>query len=298
MRILMSGASGLVGTALASSLTSGGHAVVRLSRSTGTIRTGDVYWNPISGELDSAAAEGADAMVHLAGASIADGRWTKERKALLWSSRVDATRGLVRALANLKRKPHVFIAASAIGYYGSRGEEILTESSAPGTNFLANVVREWEAAEREAERAPLRTVILRFGVILSKMGGALPRMLVPFRLGVGGRLGSGRQWMSWITLDDVVALVQYALVHEELSGIVNAVAPAPVRNSEFTATLGRLMHRPTIFPVPGFVLRVALGEMADALLLASQRVLPERLSRAGYRFRQATLEEGLRSVLA
>jgi uncharacterized protein len=298
MRILMSGASGLVGTALASSLTSAGHAVVRLSRATGAIRTGDVYWNPISGELDSAAAEGADAMVHLAGASIADGRWTKERKALLRSSRVDATQGLVRALANLKRKPHVFIAASAIGYYGSRGEEILRESSAPGTNFLANVVREWEAAELEAERASLRTVILRFGVILSKMGGALPRIIVPFRLGLGGRLGSGRQWMSWITLDDVVALIQYALAHEELSGIINAVAPAPVQNSEFAATLGRLMHRPTIFPVPGFVLRMALGEMADALLLASQRVLPERLSRAGYSFRQATLEEGLRSVLA
>ena len=298
MRILISGASGLVGTALDYSLASAGHSVARLSRSSAPARAGDVRWNPISGELDSAAAEGADAVVHLAGASIGDERWTEKRKTQLWSSRVDATRGLVAALANLKRKPRVFIAASAIGYYGSRGDEILTESSAPGSDFLANLVREWEAAEQDAERASMRLVILRFGMILSKNGGALARMLVPFRLGVGGRLGSGRQWMSWMTLDDVVALIQYALAHEELSGIVNAVAPAPVRNSEFTATLARALNRPAIFPAPRFALRLALGEMADALLLASQRVLPVRLSSAGYSFQHATLAEGLRAALA
>jgi uncharacterized protein (TIGR01777 family) len=298
MRILISGAAGLVGTAVDSRLVSAGHTVARLSRSSGPIRAGDVQWNPVSGELDSAAAEGADAVVHLAGASIADGRWTKERKSLLWSSRVDATRRLVAGLANLKQKPRVFIAASAIGYYGSRGDEILTESSAASNDFLANLVREWEAADQDAERASMRLVIFRFGMILSKKGGALARMLVPFRMGVGGRLGSGRQWMSWLTLDDAVGLIQYALAHDELRGVVNAVAPAPVRNSEFTATLARVLNRPAVFPAPPFALRLALGEMADALLLASQRVLPDRLSCLDYPFRHANLAEGLGAVLA
>jgi uncharacterized protein (TIGR01777 family) len=298
MRILISGASGLVGTALDSCLTATGHTVVRLSRSNGPIRSSDVRWDPVSGELDSAAAEGADAVVHLAGASIADGRWTEKRKALLRSSRVDATYRLMAALANLKRKPRIFIAASAIGYYGNRGDEILTESSTPGDDFLANLVRDWEAAEQGAERASMRVVILRFGVILSKKGGALARMLVPFRLGVGGRLGSGRQWMSWVTLDDAVGLIQYALTHEELRGVVNAVAPAPVRNREFTSTLAGVLNRPAVLPAPPFALRLALGEMADALLLSSQRVLPDRLSRLDYAFRHATLTEGLRAALA
>jgi uncharacterized protein (TIGR01777 family) len=234
----------------------------------------------------------------LSGASIAEGRWTGKRKAILRSSRVDSTRVLVDTLASLRRKPRVLVSASAIGYYGNRADEILTESSAQGTDFLSLLARDWEAEAMRAESSGVRTVLLRFGVILSATGGALPMMLMPFRYGVGGRLGSGKQWISWITLEDAVGIVRAAVFNEQLSGPVNVVTPNPVTNSEFTRIVAATLHRPAIFPAPAFALRLALGEMADALLLASQRVVPERLIAIPYPFRFADLSAALQAILA
>jgi uncharacterized protein (TIGR01777 family) len=301
MKILVSGSSGLVGTALVEALLREGHAVCRLMRPQSARKPGgpqaiEVRWDPISGELDSAAAEGAQAAVHLAGASIAE-RWTDARKRVLRSSRVDATRQLVAALAKLGRPPAVFVSASAIGYYGDRGDEELTETSAPGTDFLAVLARDWEAEAARAEGFGARVAILRQGVILAPHGGALPRMLLPFRLGLGGRLGSGKQWMSWLTLDEVVGIIRAVLENAGWRGPINAVAPNPVRNAEFTTILGRVLHRPTLFPAPAMALRLALGEMAQTLLLASQRVLPKKLQEFGYNFRQPELEPALSALL-
>jgi hypothetical protein len=241
--------------------------------------------------------EGADAVVHLSGASIAGGRWTPERKAVLRSSRIASTRVLVDTLSGLKTKPRVFLCASATGYYGSRGDEVLTESSEGGTDFLALLARDWEAEARRAELAGIRTVRLRFGVILSSDGGALPRMLAPFKYGVGGRLGSGNQWMSWIALEDVVEIMRSAIASGEFSGPVNVVAPNPVRNSEFTRVAAATLHRPAIFSAPAFALRIALGELAGPLLLASQRAIPERLTAMGHKFHFPNLEAALQSIL-
>jgi uncharacterized protein len=297
MKILISGASGMVGSTLAAALGAEGHTVGRLARPCSAASANDVLWDPEGGGLDSAAAEGTEAIVHLAGASIAGARWSTARKELLRRSRVDATKNLVAGLSRMSSPPRIFVAASAIGYYGDRGDEKLTEQSAPGTDFLAELSRDWEAASREAETLGARTVMLRFGIILSKAGGALPRMLLPFRLGAGGRLGSGKQWMSWITLDDVIGIIQFALHEEKLKGLANAVSPHPVRNAEFTGILGLVLRRPTLFPAPAFALRLALGELADALLLGSQRVFPERLAALGYRFSYSELEPALRAVL-
>ena len=305
MRVLISGSTGLVGTALIDALRRQGDDIARLVRPAtracpagrgSSPATADLAWDAIAGTLD-AAASGADAVVHLAGASIADGRWTASRKRLLRDSRVAATHHLVGALAQLPQPPKVFVAASAIGFYGDRGDEELTESSAPGQDFLADLCREWEAESGRAAAFRARVVFLRFGVILAKHGGALPRMALPFRLGAGGRIGSGRQWMSWLALEDAVGIVGYALRTSALVGAVNAVSPQPARNADFSATLGRVLHRPALFPTPGFVLRLALGEMADALLLSSQRVLPGKLQRLGYPFVHQALEPALRSVL-
>ncbi len=277
-----------------------GHTVTQLMRpgwSATPGAAGNIRWDPVSGEADTAAMERADAVVHLAGASIGEGRWTAARKKILRSSRVEATHHLVRALSKLRQPPKVLVSASATGYYGDRGDELLTESSAPGNDFLTRLAQDWEGAARGAEQFGLRTVILRFGVILSAQGGALPRMLTPFRMGVGGRLGSGKQWMSWLTREEAVGLVRYALETEELRGPVNAVAPNPVRNAEFTRVLARVLRRPALFPTPKLALRLVLGEMADALLFSSQRVIPERLAKLGYSFRHPTLEGALRSVL-
>jgi len=298
MRILISGATGLVGTALGEALRAEGHEIGQLVRPGGTVRTGDVRWDPATGTVDIPAMEGADTVVCLNGAGIGDGRWTPERKKVLRSSRVDATRVLVDAIGQMARKPRVFIGASAIGYYGDRGEEILTESSTAGNDFLAQLVRDWEAEAMRAESSSIRTVIVRFGVILSTRGGALARMLTPFKLGAGGRLGSGKQWMSWIALDDAVGIVRLAIANEGIQGPVNLVAPNPVRNAEFTRVLASALHRPAIFPAPAFILRAALGEMADALLLSSQRVRPEQMMAAGYDYRMADLESALRNILA
>jgi hypothetical protein len=241
--------------------------------------------------------EGVDGIVHLAGASIAEGRWTESRKEVLRASRVDATRHLVNGLLQLARPPKVLVTASAVGYYGDRGDEQLTEACAPGSDFLAQLARDWEAEALRAGEKGIRTVLLRFGVILSARGGALPRMLLPFKLGVGGKLGSGMQWMSWLTLAEAVGFARHALENAGLTGAVNAVAPSPVRNSEFTKVIGKVLWRPTMFPAPAFALKLALGEMAEALLLSSQRVIPARLQEQGYRFQHPTLEAALRAVL-
>ena len=302
MRILVSGSTGFLGTAFIESLVPQGHTVVRLIRP-GTTQKGaagaaaqTVPWDPVSGQFDAAAAEGADALVHLAGASIAGGRWNATRKNLLRTSRIDATRHLVGALAKLQRPPRVIVAASAIGYYGNRGEETLTEASAPGSDFLAGLCREWEAETARAREFGARVVNLRFGIVLAEHGGALPQIALPFKLGAGGRLGNGRQWMSWLTLREAVSIIEFALASTGLAGPVNAVGPNPVRNSEFTSILSKTLHRPAFFPAPAFALRLALGEMADGLLLASQKVVPSKLVAAGYQFQQPDLVSALATI--
>jgi uncharacterized protein len=297
MKVLISGASGLVGAALASALRTEGHAIARLVRPGGAASQGDVRWEPASAVIDAAAMEGADAVVHLSGASIAEGRWTPARKALLRNSRVDSTRLLVDALAGLRRKPRVLVCASATGYYGDRGEEELTETSEPGTDFLALLARDWETEAMRASAAGIRTVLLRFGLILAAHGGALPKMLMPFRFGMGGRIGSGRQWMPWIALDDAVGIACAAIADEGYAGAVNVVAPNPVRNAEFTRVAARVLRRPAIFAVPAFVLRAALGEMADPLLLSSARVRPEKLLAREHAYRFVEIEAALRAIL-
>jgi uncharacterized protein (TIGR01777 family) len=305
VKILISGSTGLVGSAVIDALNRQGHDLTRLVRP-GTARrkpkatpVGElpqIPWNPQSGLLNSHA-EGIEAIIHLAGASIAGHRWTAAWKRELRDSRVSATRQLVASLRRLRRPPQIFIAASAIGYYGSRGDEELTESSPAGTDFLAQLTLDWEAESARAGDLGARVVILRFGVILAKQGGALPRMALPLRLGIGGRIGSGRQWISWVTLEDIVGIIRFALETNLLSGPANAVSPNPIQNAEFTQALGRVLRRPTIFPAPPFALRLALGEMADSLLLASQKVHPTKLLSLGFRFLHPDLESALATVL-
>ena len=296
MNILISGATGLVGSALIPALESAGHSVRRLVRVRPLAGSPEVYWDP-TGSFDPVGGiEGFDAVVHLAGESVA-ARWTRDRKVRILNSRKQGTMTLASAAARSKRPPKVMVSASAVGYYGNRGDEVLTEESPSGADFLADVARQWEAALAPATQAGIRTVMLRIGFILSPRGGGLARMLPPFRLGLGGKLGNGRQWMSWISIDDVVGAIQHALATESLRGPVNAVAPHPVTNAEFTRTLGRVLGRPTIFPMPAIVARLAFGEMAKALLLASQRVQPVKLEASGFQFRHPELEGALRELL-
>ena len=303
MRILISGSSGLLGTSLIHHLESGGHEIVRLVRGTTPAIPGMkpekiVRWDPSADQFaDGTQAEGMDALIHLAGASIADGRWNASRKSLIRTSRIDATRHLISALTQLRRPPGAIVSASAIGYYGDRGEEELTESSAPGNDFLGKSCCDWESEVSRGAQFGARTVMLRFGIILAGHGGALPRMALPFKLGVGGRLGSGRQWLSWLALNEAVNITHFALQNPALAGPVNAVAPNPVRNADFTRVLAKILHRPALFPAPKFALRLALGEMADALLLASQRVIPAKLAACGYNFLQTELPLALQSAL-
>lgn len=301
MKILVTGATGLVGSALVAALAHDGHMVCRLIRPEtktegGASGTFDVAWNPETGELGGAAV-GAEAVVNLGGASIANGRWTEARKKLLRASRVDATRALVAALGKMNAKPDVLISASAIGFYGNRGDESLTEDSVPRSGFLADIVKDWEAEALRAEEFGTRAVLARFGIILAKHGGALPKMMLPFKFGVAGRIGNGKQWMSWVALDDVIEILRFALAKRELRGAINVVAPNPVTNADFTKELANALHRPALFPAPAFALRLAMGEMADALLLSSQRVVPEKLMKAGYRFTNSNLREALKSIL-
>ncbi|MDG2305052.1 MAG: TIGR01777 family oxidoreductase [Candidatus Binatia bacterium] len=290
MKVLISGASGLMGRNLVRSLTEAGHEVLRLVRAADSV---GIPWDPRGGELDRSPLEGFDAVVHLAGESIAEGRWTVEKKKRIRDSRIEGTNLLARSLSELDQPPKVLVCASAVGFYGDRGEEILDESAPPGVGFLAEVCREWEAAADPAREKGIRVVHLRFGVVLSGEGGALAKMLLPFRLGLGGILGDGSQYMSWIALDDAVGIVLHAISHEDLRGAVNAVSPNPVTNREYTKTLGGVLRRPTVIPLPSFGARLAFGEMADELLLASVRVSPKRLLETGYDFRFAELEEAL-----
>lgn len=296
LRVAISGASGLVGTALDAFLTTGGHTVLRLVRRP-TAAPGEVRWDPAAQTIDAAALEGVDAVVHLAGAGVADKRWTDDRKAVIRDSRVDGTRLLAETLAGLDEPPRVLVSASAIGYYGDRGDATLTEDAAPGEGFLADVTRAWEAATAPAAAAGIRVVNPRIGVVLSPNGGALDKLLTPFRLGVGGRIGSGAQWMSWIALDDLVGLIHHLLYADEVSGPVNAVAPNPVTNREFTRTLGAVLRRPTFMAVPRAAITLAFGEMGRETILASARVSATRATDSGYAFAHPELEGALRHVL-
>ena len=298
MRVAMSGSSGLVGSAVAPALAGAGHEVVRLVRRDPAKGEKAVRWDPDRGVIDAAGLSGLDAVVHLAGENIASGRWNASRKAAIRDSRVNGTRLLCEALADLSSPPKTLVCASAIGYYGDRGEELLTEESGAGKGFLPEVCREWEAASGPAARKGIRVVTLRIGVVLTPKGGALSQMLPVFRAGLGGVLGSGRQFVSWVSLDDLPGIVLHALSLEELHGPVNAVAPFPVTNRELTEALGKVLSRPTLLPVPAFALRLALGEMADALLLGGARVVPRRLEETGYRFRFPELYGALRHLLA
>lgn len=283
MKIAMTGASGLVGSELVKTFARENHKVVRLLRPSGP--------NEWTLPTDT------DAVINLAGASVAERRWTEERKAVLRSSRIGTTRGLVQSMAKCELKPRVLISASAVGYYGDRGDELLNETSGAGAGFLAGLAEEWEMEARKAEALGVRVVLARFGIILAKQGGALPKMMTPFKLGIGGKLGSGRQWLPWVTLDDVVAIVSRALVDRSIAGAINVVSPAPVTNAEFTKSLARVMHRPAIFSVPAFALRLAVGEMADEGLLSSARVVPEKLKQTGYIFAHSHLDSALRAIL-
>jgi len=301
MKILVTGSSGLVGTALGRAMARAGHTVCRLVRpqTPGGDRAKEGFamaWNPATGELGGAGV-GADAVLNLAGASIADGRWTARRKALLRSSRIDTTRALVGALAKMNARPSVLVSASAIGFYGDRGDETLTEEGKPGTDFLAALAKEWETEALKAEALGIRVVLARFGIILAREGGALAKMLTPFKLGAGGRLGSGKQWMSWVTLEDVVAILRFAIENATARGAINVVSPQPLQNLEFTKILAKAVHRPAFFPAPALALRLALGEMADALLLSSQRVLPQALEKLGYRFMRSDLPSALNELV-
>jgi uncharacterized protein len=294
--IVVSGASGLVGRQLVAFLRTGGHTVYRLVRRE-PVAPDEISWDPRAGEIDAAALEGMDAVVHLAGESIAGGRWTQARKERILASRVDGTWLLAETIARLRVPPSVFVSASATGYYGSRGDELLTESSGSGTGFLAGVCRAWEAATAPATSAGVRVVSPRFGVVLAGNGGLLARVANLFRLGLGGRLGDGSQYLSWIALDDLLYVIYSAITDPSLSGPINAVAPHPVTNREFTATLGRVLGRPAVLPAPERALRLVFSGMADELLLTSQRTVPAHLIDSGFDFAFPALEEALRHEL-
>lgn len=295
MNVAVTGSSGLVGSTLVPMLTTGGHGVTKLVRSEAC--ESQVAWNPQADTFDASALDGVDAVVHLAGENIASARWSSKVKEKIRSSRVHGTRVLCEGIAKMSRPPKVLVCASAIGFYGDRGEEVLTEESATGAGFLAEVAQEWEAATKPAREAGIRVVHLRFGVILSPQGGALAKILPPFKFGIGGRIGDGRQYWSWISIDDAAGAIHHALMTNSLHGPVNVVAPSPVTNNEFTKTLGQVLGRPTIAPMPAFAARFALGEMADELLLASTRAEPQQLIASAYQFRQPTLKVALEHLL-
>lgn len=298
MKVLISGSNGFIGSALKKRLTRSGHEVTSLVRSKPPPRSGDVGWDPNAGKLDLAAVEGFDAWVNLSGAGIGDRRWTAAHKAEVLDSRTKSSTLLARTAARLDHPPRILLNSSGIGYYGDRGDEKLTEQSTPGDGFLASVVRAWEESVRPAEEAGVRVVRTRSGLVLSPGGGILKRQAIPFRLGVGGKIGSGAQWVSWISLEDEIAAMIFLLELEESSGPYNLCAPNPVTNDELTAALGRILKRPTLLSVPAVAIKIALGaEMAGQLLLVSQRALPTRLLEAGFRFKHPEMEGALRSLL-
>jgi len=296
MKIVVSGASGLIGTQLVAELSSNGHEVVRLVRR--SPKAGEIQWNPKSGTLDAAALEGTDAVIHLSGAGIGDKRWTDGYRKEILDSRTATTALLANTMASLSRKPSVFLSGSAIGIYGARNDEQLTEVSTHGTGFLAEVCEQWEAAAKPAVDAGIRTVYLRTGIVLSPKGGALKKLLPLFKLGVGGKFGNGKQWQSWISIDDEIGAIEHLLT-ANVSGAVNLTAPNPVTNAEFTKVLASVLKRPAIVPVPTFAPKILLGgELADALLFTGQRVIPAALNASGYNFKHTTLESAFRSLLS
>jgi len=297
MRVLVTGSTGLVGNALVDRLKADGYDVVRLVRKRGRHQEPEVLWDPDEGKIARDGLEAMGAVVHLAGENISGERWTDAKKQRIRDSRIVGTALLSSALAGLADPPKVLVSASAIGFYGDRGDELLDETAAPGTGFLAEVCQGWENATEKAEKAGIRVAHLRTGVVLSREGGALGLMKTPFKLGLGGVLGSGRQYMSWITLDDLVGAIVHALRNDKLEGPVNAMAPNTVTNREFTKTLGKVLGRPTILPVPAFGLRLVLGDMADEMLLASVRATPTRLLETGFAFTMPELEPALRALL-
>jgi uncharacterized protein (TIGR01777 family) len=297
VEVVVSGASGLIGSALVNSLRSDGHRVRRLRRG-GVTGDDDIGWDPQEGRIDAPALEGVDAVVHLAGEGIGEKRWTDEQKARIRDSRVRGTAVLAAAVASRENKPRVFVSSSAIGYYGDRGDEVLTEKSDPGDDYLAKVCREWEAETQPASDAGVRTVVARSGIVLAKHGGALQRMLLPFKLGVGGKQGPGTQWMSWIALDDEIGALRAAIDDDRLRGPVNLTAPNPMRNKDFADMLGRVLHRPTVLTTPLLPLKLRFGaELVETLLLVSQRVEPARLNEVGFSFTYPDLESALDALL-
>lgn len=294
---VISGANGLVGTELSAHLQEHGYAVVPMIRPQSRWEGEALRWEPSKKEIDLHGLNGVDTVVHLSGESIANGRWTNAKKQRIRSSRVDVTRFLAQSLCRLDQPPKTLICASAVGYYGDRGEEVLDESSAPGRGFLPDVCQEWEAAANPARQAGIRVVHLRFGVILSSKGGALKQMLTPFRIGVAGVLGNGKQYMSWVSMTDTIHIIRYCIENTNLEGAINVTSPNPVTNYEFTKTLGAVLSRPTLIPAPAIGLKLVLGEMADALLLASTCAIPKKLLEAGYHFHFTHLREALKTEL-
>ena len=295
MKVLVTGASGFIGSALMRALRDAGHESVALVRRAPCPGAAEIQWDP-AGAIDGTKFSGADAVVHLAGESVA-GRWNEQRKARILNSRVQGTQTIAASMARATPRPRVLVSASANGIYGDTADRIVTEAQPPGSTFLAEVGRQWENATRAASEAGIRVVMLRIGLVLSAEGGALPRMLSPFRMGVGGQLGNGRQWLSWIALEDLIALILHALANESMRGPVNAVAPNPVTNGEFTRALGEVLRRPTLFPVPAFVVRTVFGEMGQELLLASNRALPQVALASGFKFRYREIKGALEHVL-
>lgn len=299
MKVLISGSSGFIGSALADCLTSSGHRVIRLVRHEVSPGQDAVAWEPKGGRIDGTALEGIEGVIHLAGEGIGDHRWTERHKARVLNSRVAGTHLLAETLANLATPPKVMISASGVHYYGDRGDEELSEDSTPGAGFLAGVVEQWETSSKPAAEAGIRVVNTRQGVVLSPKGGAFKRQLLPFKLGLGGKLASGQQYFSWITLEDYLSVIQFLLEHDELSGPVNVTAPSPVTNAEFTRALGAALGRPAVLRIPGFVLKLMFSaEMAEEMLLMGQRVLPARLLDSGFEFGDPLLEPALRRLVA
>ncbi|MEJ7623276.1 MAG: TIGR01777 family oxidoreductase [Pyrinomonadaceae bacterium] len=297
MKILLTGASGLIGTELQKALRARGHELLIATRKEADDAE-HIQWDVESGFADLEKLEGIEAVVHLAGESVSGLRWTEDKKKAIRDSRVKGTRVVVEAISRLKSRPGVIVSASAIGFYGDRGDEELTESSSAGDTFLAEVCKQWEAESRRAEDAGIRTVLLRTGIVLSKDGGALGTMLLPFKLGLGAVVGDGKQWMSWISLDDHVEAIIFALENDSLRGAVNAVSPNPVTNEEFTKTLGEVLYRPTFLPLPEFLVSTVFGEMGDALLLGSTKVLPKRLEDSGFSFRYPNLKPAIEHAVS
>jgi uncharacterized protein len=297
LKVLITGATGMVGTELGKTLKKRGDTVLELKRDRSSLSSSSAFWNPSTGEIDNTALEGIDVVVHLAGENIAEGRWTDEKKKRILDSRVKGTTLLSETLAGLKNKPRVLISASAIGYYGNRGDELVSEASKAGSDFLADACVQWEQSTSAAREAGIRVVNIRIGIVLSTKGGALAKMLLPFKMGVGGKVGDGDQYMSWIALDDLISAILFIIDTDAIQGPVNMVSPNPVTNAEFTKSLGKALSRPAILPAPAFALRLVFGEMADALLLSGARVDPSKLKASNYAFKYPQLDAALKHLL-